>query len=205
MDMPDISGITSGLGDIFQDLIPTLIIILNIPLWITWIALSFFLFYVFVLQRIAIIMPWDYKHMITKIVPTAEKTIRVLQDRGGYANEGGSIRFKLKNEGIIMQKPDSSDIYRNGEILVISLSASKKFYAKRKIAYESKKIIFETGDPTISQVNFYEMTQRNNSLWFEKSFDKYILLIVCWVSITIMLSVSNLLIYLPVAIKAVYS
>jgi hypothetical protein len=202
--IPDVGGFMNGIQGYLNNGMLSLLVAFQLPLWIIWIFLTLFIVYIFIFSRITIVLPWSYKFKATKILPFANKKIGVMQDQGAFVSEAGMLRFKMKAEAGLLQKPDSSEIYDNNEIIVISFSRNKKCYGKRILDYKNYHVIFEIGDPTVSDEFFFGTLEKNDPNWLMKNLDKHLALATVYSLITALLWASNMLVLFPVLMALIY-
>lgn len=203
-----------------------LIVAAQLPLAATWFLLTAGIVYLFFFRRMVVAdvwwilrwiperipliknapiirnTPWVYR--VSLIRPFSDLKVAIYNEIGALVSEDGIRRFKIKNENIIMQKPDTTDVYPNNEILVVSLSQTKKFNAKRTIDYIKKIVYLDVENPQVAQLYFNDNLEKNDPNWFFENFHVMSMVMMCWVVITITLTASNILIFYPMIVKYVW-
>lgn len=214
-----LNGFMGGTGSIF---VQTLILI-QIPLMLAWVILSAIIIWTFFFRRTVVVNPlwmitepcskipiiknWvttPWKYHITLIRPFANLKTYISQDIGALVHEDGIKRFKMKSESIIMQKPDTTDVYPNGEIMIISLGPMTKLMGRREIDYVGKKIFIDLENPQIASLYAADVVEAGDPDWLLNKFREVSMMILLWVIVTCMSVGANLLTFYPFIYRQVF-
>lgn len=188
-----VSGINQGLGGS----VVGLLMVLQLPLLFTWFVLTVLIIWLFIARRSIFIKPWDWKYEVTMIRPFAGLKPGIFHDKGALCKEDGITRFKLKKEDSVMQRPDTTDFYPNGEYMVLSLGREQKASASRKIDYEKRVVLISVENLKVAKQYWLERVIANRPDWILDHWKQAALLVVCWVLIGVTTAVSNLLTVFP--------
>lgn len=213
-----LNGFLGGTGSIFVQLL----IAIQLPLLIVWLLLTASVIWVFFFRRTVIVNPYwpiaavtskipfmknaipsPWKYKVTLIRPFATLKTDISQDIGALVSEDGILRFKLKSENVIMQKPNTTDVYPNGEILITSLGPMTKLMCRREIDYLKKKIYIELENSQIASLYAADIVEANDPDWLLNKFREVSMMIILWVITTCLFVGSNLLTFYPFIYRAV--
>lgn len=214
-----ISGFFGGVGGGFTQGL----IMIQLPLMLVWAILTVVIVWAFFFRKMVVVNPlWPLTAVISKI-PIAKKWVatpwrfnvtlispyasmktEIRKDIGALASEDGIRRFKLKSDGTVMQKPDSTDIYPNGEIPIVSLGIASKLMAKRFINYVKKEIVIDIENPQIASLYSADRVAATDPDWLLNKFREMSLLIVLWMMASVSMMMSNLLVFYPYIAKSVF-
>ena len=192
-----VAGAIGGFNTGASSTITGLLMMIQLPLMVVWVILTIGVVYMIFLRKTVFLLPWDFKLKITLVRPFAGLKMGVFQDRGVLLTEAGIKRMQLKNERVIMPKPDTTDSYVGGELIVVSLGPDKKFSGKRLFDYENKKVIIDVESPKVAQLYFCDKVVANNPNWFFDRFQQIGMVLMLWVYISLMVAVSNFLVLYP--------
>lgn len=205
-----IGGINGGMGSSLL----TTIFALQVPMAIIFTVLSGILLYLFFLQNWVIQIPkipfiwrwigYTFKYKVTLVRPFADGKVAAYQDLGGLVNAAGITRFKLKTENVVMQKPETTDVYSNMEIIVVSLGPTRKLNATRKIDYAAHTITFDVENPKTAQQYFVDVVQSRSPDYLLRKLSESLLLVLLWFFSGLILVGANFLIIYPLYVKALY-
>ena len=201
----DMFGAIGGFNQNMGSGLTGVLIMLQIPLVFIFTITSIVLFWQLFGNKFHLILPWQWKFNVTLIRPFAGGRMAVYQDRGATCNLGGFTRFKLKAENKLMQKPDTTDVYANNEILVVSLGQDKKFNATRTIDYKRHKVSFDVEDPEVAQQYYTDHIQETDPDFFIRKINQLYLLWIFWFFSGIMVAGSNFLIIYPIFVKVLFT
>ena len=200
----DIFGIFSGINNTMGSGLAGVLVMLQFPLIIIFTLSSAILFFLLFGNKFHLILPWEWRYFVTMIRPYANGKVGVFQDKGALCNLGGFTRFKLKKENKLMQKPDTTDVYQNNEIIVISMGPDKKFNGKREIDYKNHKVIFDVETPQVAQQYYTDHIQETDPDFLMRRVNQLYLLWLIWFFSGIMVAASNFLIIYPIFVRFLF-
>lgn len=192
-----IGGLTSGAGGA----VISVITFLFGPLVVMFIGLTLAILYLLFIRRMAITYPWEWIYRVSLIYPFADDSIAVFADQGAGCVEDGLPRFAVRNDKTITARPDSSNVYPNNEVVLVSLSRFKKMFAWRDFDRVNHRILIRTEDPNVSQMYFAESVEKRDPDYLLNQISNMTLMLCMWVVCGLMLFMSSLIVIYPIYLK----
>ena len=202
-------GIGSSASDIMTGLNITIVGVMGmlfIPLMLVWGILSFYILYLLFLRNYIPILPFKnpifsyYAFRVIVSKPYGDGSIGLWLDRGALCRLHGLSRFKIKTENFLMQRMDTYDIYQDASIHsvnVVSLGPSKKFFGKRTIDFENRKMIIGVENPDVAQVVYLDHMTANQPDYLAKYSAMMSQLFTYWTIITCLLIFATTVVVYP--------
>ncbi len=188
--------------------IVTVIGFLFIPAFLVWGVLSMVMLYIMFFRNFVLILPKDWRFRVIISKPYGDGTVGLWLDRGALCRQHGLSRFKVDKEKALMQRMDTYDIFQDGPITsvnVVSLGPSKKFFGRRKIVFENRKMIIGVENPDIAQVAYLDHMGSNQPDYLAQYAPLMAQLFTYWTISAVLLLFSTVVVIYPLFLAAIGS
>jgi hypothetical protein len=169
-----------------------------VPLFIFWVGTTAFFLYFIFSRNIEIINPKDWTWNVVVVKPYADGKTGAWFVRGARCVKNGLQRFKLGNpEKFVMQKIDMKNIYRNGEVFVVSLGTVRKFFATIKTDFDNAQIVAHIDNPKMAQLYHVDSLAEGELNYINDHVPLLNNIIIYWSIATTMLGFSTFIVVYP--------
>jgi hypothetical protein len=177
----DIFTAMGGINQFIGENLFTLLLFIQLPMLLVWGILTLIVITFIFMRNYVFVNPIGVRWQITIIKPYSNFKLKAFNDLGAVCNQFGFSRFKLMSTDALMHRPNMTDVYPNGEVIVLMLGADKFLVGSRHIDYTNRKLIIDCGDITPSDAYYADKVYMSNPNWIFDNIHIVSMLLTFWI------------------------